>query len=95
MALKCMQSIRSEKIKKFAFETCTVSRKVFPLQSILKIWFPGRAVRHSSAKAATAVRIRWKPPKRINNGQPDSLGLAVLHLSSTQSGFEQVMSVNP
>ena len=24
-------------------------------------WFPGRAVRHSSAKAATAVRIRWKP----------------------------------
>jgi hypothetical protein len=39
-------------------------KKPFSLHPVLngsQQWFPGRAVRHSSAKAATAVRIRWKP----------------------------------
>ncbi len=51
--------------KKFNFlKICFFARKTlfFALAFKAKKWFPGRVVRHSSAKAATAVRIRWKPP---------------------------------
>lgn len=47
--------------------------------------FPGRAVRHRSAKPATAVRIRWKPRSK----QPSHLNdEAALFFGAPFFGFE-------
>ena len=36
---------------------------IFALPKGLQCWSDGRVARHSSAKAATAVRIRFRPQK--------------------------------
>lgn len=57
--------------KKLFIRCCMLAQKsvifAYPTDNHLfkvGLWFLGRVVRHSSAKAATAVRIRQKPRKR-------------------------------
>lgn len=61
----------SSQYKKLCVRCCMLAEKSVIFASPTGIcsfpvglWFLGRVVRHSSAKAATAVRIRQKPRKR-------------------------------
>ena len=73
--------------KKLFIRYCMLARKsvIFADQTdshLLNVglWFLGRVVRHSSAKAATAVRIRQKPRKR-NSPSTGAPALFLIHFN--------------